>query len=269
MRGVCRSGSITEELLDSLLKHASGTITDTQGSINHVVASWLNRLLDYLQLLDMSEASSRSSISKWLLSAASVPLLHARVLPFIYHCFAADALRAMLRYKSHSAMCGLKIDYNRPRSAAFLISNDRYMLSHGLGVHALPGAAGDIAAGGLCAAAKAQVFDDSNKTIMMPKISTSTTFRYLPSRYIPADRVVPPVSREECIFTTDEHKPCVCHEPAQDIQPHAVGVVHPVFGAALKEALAAAVEGTGLYAGFTWAEWPSKLTSTPCWVLWW
>jgi hypothetical protein len=166
---------------------------------------------------------------------------------------AAAAVQAMLDYKPHTGTWSLP-GLDRPRGAAFLISNDKDEQSPGLRVDALPGDARDLAAGGLRAAPKGQAFDDSNNTVITCKILGSC---------ILVDRVMPPVSEAKCIFSREGTK------RAQDIKPRAVGVAHPIFGAALADALSAAVEGTGLHAGFTWAAWPFTMKRTPCWVLWW
>jgi hypothetical protein len=115
-----------------------------------------------------------------------------------------------------------------------------------------PDTAGDVA-GGLRTAPKGRAFGDSNSFISTQNMTGINLL---------ADRVFPPL--------LDPHKGISKgYEHVQIIKPFAVDAAHPLFGSALAEALAAAVEGTSLHAGFTWAKWPSVVKNVPCWVLWW
>ncbi|KAF6263855.1 hypothetical protein COO60DRAFT_1487391 [Scenedesmus sp. NREL 46B-D3] len=241
-----RSGHIDVELLDLALKQALDG-TDSPGPAYQAFVAQLMRLLDYLQLQDATQPNSYSSISKWLPDADIVPVRRVRVLSLIYHCCAAAAVQAMLDYKPHTHGLICSSGFDRPKSMAFLVTHGKSMLQPSLCVHVMSSKAGDLAAEGLRAANDRQVFQDSNITVITHK-------KKIQESWVLAEPVLPP-----------KH-PCT---RVQDLKPHAVGVADGVLGDALVEALTAAVDGTGLHAGFTWAVWPSMVKTAPFWVLWW
>jgi hypothetical protein len=185
------------------------------------------------------------------------------VLRFLYYCFAAEAVQVMLSYKPHGDAA--RRGFNRPSSAAFILTLDEDAAHPSLCVRALA-AKTDLAGHGLRTAAVSQVFSDSNTAVIRNLCA------------VRAD-VVAAAGPELC-----KRSGCWESGVVRDVKERAVGASHPLFGRALQDALLAAVDSTGLGAGFIWVKGESEavalpstggaqqrvmMAKAPVWVVWW
>jgi hypothetical protein len=264
---------------NSSYSSSSGRISST-GPAHQKLHKQLLILLDYLQLSSGSSSSSGAAgadaahcgiVTQWLPRVTDVPLRYARVLRFLYYCFAVEAVQIMLDYKPHgtaAARC-----FSRRSSAAFVVLLESNPADPSLSVHELLIPA-DLAANGLRTAASSQVFSGSNSAVIRNVNAVRAKLLEPPTL-----NAATPCGDSQSVFV-------------KDIIGKAISVSHPLFGQAMQDALLACISGTGLHAGFTYVKGDSeaaavrsvqlgavgggvlqytvsRVAAVPVWVLWW